>query len=373
MQEIIETINLTKNFRDFWGRIKARALDNLNLTVYRGEIFGLLGPNGSGKTTAIKLMLGLLFPSKGKIRILGKSPRYVGNKKYIGFLPEETYLYPYQNAEEALYFYGRLFGLPRHICAKRVDDLLEMVGLTKARKRPLKEYSKGMARRIGIAQALINDPELIFLDEPTTGLDPIGTREIKDLILQLKNHGKTVLLCSHLLADVEDICDRISILYGGKIRSQGTVAELLSKKSDTQLTFHNLSEQMLKELQLWLRQKDLKPTFSKPQEKLETFFLHIVEQARQEQQPTAGAEAGKTIADFFTTLEKEQIKSTSNQILDNLLLQHPEEKQKKKIKEEKNNTILQKLTQVSPKEEPVKEKQEVQQEIKRDVLNNLLQ
>ena len=183
---------------------------------------------------------------------------------------------------------------------------------------------------------------------------------------------ETVLLCSHLLADVEDICDRISILYGGKIRSQEQLQNF-KQKSDTQLTFHNLSEQMLKELQLWLRQKDLKPTFSKPQEKLETFFLHIVEQARQEQQPTAGAEAGKTIADFFTTLEKEQIKSTSNQILDNLLLQHPEEKQKKTIKEEKNNTILQKLTQVSPKEEPVKEKQEVQQEIKRDVLNNLLQ
>ena len=184
-EKVIQIKNLSKNFKDFWGRTKAKALDKVNFSIFRGEIFGLLGPNGSGKTTSLKLLLGLLFPTYGSIRILGKSPRHVSNKKYIGFLPEETYLYPYQNAEEALFFYGRLFGYPKSTCKKRVDDLLNMVGLNKARKRPLKEYSKGMARRIGIAQALINDPEIIFLDEPTTGLDPIGTKEIKSLIMQL--------------------------------------------------------------------------------------------------------------------------------------------------------------------------------------------
>ena len=220
MQKIIETVNLCKEFRDFWGRVKAKALDNLNLEIQPGEIFGLLGPNGSGKSTTIKLLLGLLFPTKGVVRIFGASARHVRNKKRIGFLPEESYLYPYQNAEEALYFYGRLFGFSREVCKKRVDDLLDMVGLTKVRKRPIKEYSKGMARRIGIAQALINDPELIILDEPTTGLDPIGTREVKDIVLQLKEHGKTVLLCSHLLADVESICDKIAICMEEKLEQK---------------------------------------------------------------------------------------------------------------------------------------------------------
>jgi ABC-2 type transport system ATP-binding protein len=300
MHEMIETIDLSKDFRDFWGRIKAKALDKLNLKIYRGEIFGLLGPNGSGKTTTLKLLLGLLFPTSGKIKILGGSPRNVENKKYIGFLPEESYLYPYQNAEEALFFYGRLFGFSRATCNKRVDDLLEMVGLLKARKRPLKEYSKGMARRIGIAQALINDPELVFLDEPTTGLDPIGTREIKDLILQLKKHGKTVFLCSHLLADVEDICDRIAILYGGKIRCEGAVEELLSKESVTQLSFENIPEKSLHEILGWLDQKQIKASVGKPKERLESFFLRIIAEARTQQVVTSGAEAGKTLENFFS-------------------------------------------------------------------------
>lgn len=374
MQTVIQTVQLTKYYRDFWGRLKAKALDHLNLTVYEGEILGLLGPNGSGKTTTIKLLLGLLNPSHGHVRIFGKSPRVVKNKKYIGFLPEETYLYPYQNAEEALYFYGRLFGIPRNICAKRVDDLLEMVGLTKARKRPLKEYSKGMARRIGIAQALINDPKLIFLDEPTTGLDPIGTREIKDLILQLKEHGKTVLLCSHLLADVEDICDRISILYGGKIRCEGTVKELLSNQEETQLTFHNIDPQKLEELQEWLQQNRLNPTIEKPQEKLETFFLNIIQQARNEQQATSGAEAGKLLQNFFTN---EQTQPDSEMILNNLIQTEEEAPQEVEVEEPKQNYVLDLLTQ-NKEEESFLTKQEdsflteEEKPVNHDILNNLL-
>ncbi|MFC1805719.1 ABC transporter ATP-binding protein, partial [Planctomycetota bacterium] len=174
---VIETLELTKVFRDFWHRPRVRAVDKLNLKVRRGEVFGLLGPNGSGKSTAMKLLLGLLFPTSGYVRLLGRPPRDVRVKNRIGFLPEETYLYPYLNAGETLDFFGRLNKIPRKERHRRVDSLIEMVGLKSARKRPLKEYSKGMARRIGLAQALINDPELVLLDEPTTGLDPIGTRE----------------------------------------------------------------------------------------------------------------------------------------------------------------------------------------------------
>lgn len=299
MEKVVETTALSKGFRDFWGRTKVLALDKLELTIYRGEIFGLLGPNGSGKTTTLKLLLGLLFPTKGKIKILGRSPQDVANKKAIGFLPEESYLYPYQNAEESLFFYGRLFGLPRDICAKRVKDLLEMVGLTKARTRLLKEYSKGMARRIGIAQALIGDPDLIFLDEPTTGLDPIGTKEIKDLISHLKQCGKTIVLSSHLLADVEDICDRIAILYGGRLLAQGTVAELLTQANTTQIAVQNMKDTQRQELASWLKSKQINASIEQPREKLETFFLRVIQQARSQQVPTSGAEAGSLAASFF--------------------------------------------------------------------------
>ncbi len=319
MQELIETIALSKEFRDFWGRVKVKALDRLNLKVYRGEIFGLLGPNGSGKTTTIKLLLGLLFPTSGKIKILGKSPHNIENKKYIGFLPEETYLYPYQNAEESLFFYGRLFGLSQNLCRKRVQDLLEMVGLTKARSRPLKEYSKGMARRIGIAQALINDPELIFLDEPTTGLDPIGTKEIKDLIVHLKKCGKTIILCSHLLSDVEDICDRVAILYGGKVRCEGTISDLLTKHQTTQISLDGITEEKLQELSNWLQKQNIFATLERPKERLESFFLRVVQEARTQQIPTSGAEAGKIMTGLFSTQNLTNSKNTTNDVINQLL------------------------------------------------------
>ena len=190
---IVRTRNLQKIYRDFWGRQKVRALKSLDLEIHRGEVFGLLGPNGSGKTTTIKLLLGLLFPTEGEVTVFGKPATDVAKNARIGYLPEESYLYRFLNAEETLDFYGRLFDISTEQRRQRTDELIRMVGLNWARHRQLKEYSKGMARRIGVAQSLINDPELVILDEPTTGLDPIGTREMKDLIINLRDeHGKTV-------------------------------------------------------------------------------------------------------------------------------------------------------------------------------------
>src|SRR5947199_7931732 len=218
---IIETRNLTKVYRDFWGRPKVQALKALDLQVYRGEIFGLLGPNGSGKTTTIKLLLGLLFPTEGDALIFNEPTTNVAKNERIGYLPEESYLYKFLNAEETLHFYGRLFKISAAERTKRVGRLIDMVGLNAAKHRQLREYSKGMQRRIGLAQALINNPELILLDEPTSGLDPIGTREMKDLILRLKSEGKTIIMCSHQLADVQDVCDRLAILHQGEPKELG--------------------------------------------------------------------------------------------------------------------------------------------------------
>ncbi len=221
---VIETRNLTKVYRDFWGVQKVRALKALDLEVRRGEIFGLLGPNGSGKSTTItiKLLLGLLFPTSGQALVFGRDATEVTKNERIGYLPEESYLYRFLNAVETLDFYGRLFNMSTAERKRRTAELIEMVGLTTAQRRPLKEYSKGMTRRIGLAQALINDPELILLDEPTTGLDPIGTKQMKNLILQLKEEGKTVVLCSHLLADVQDVCDADRDSVPGRTQRAGT-------------------------------------------------------------------------------------------------------------------------------------------------------
>src|SRR3954447_3348144 len=232
---IVETRKLTKVYRDFWGRQKKTALRALNLDIRRGEIFGLLGPNGSGKTTTIKLLLGLLFPTSGDAFVFGESAAQVNKNERIGYLPEESYLYRFLNAEETLDFYGRLFNMPPAVRRRRAQELIEMVGLAADRKRVLKEYSKGMRQRIGLAQALINDPELIILDEPTSGLDPLGTRWMKDLILQLRTQGKTVLMCSHRLDDVQDVCDRIAILYEGELQELGAVSSLLQDANRLQL------------------------------------------------------------------------------------------------------------------------------------------
>lgn len=274
---ILQTRALSKVYRDFWGRQKVRALKGLDLEVRRGEVFGLLGPNGSGKTTTIKLLLGLLFPTEGEALVFGKPASDVGKNERLGYLPEESYLYRFLTADETLDFYGRLFDMPSDVRRKRIDELIEMVGLQKARKRQLQEYSKGMTRRIGLAQALINDPELIMLDEPTSGLDPIGTREMKDMILRLKDEGKTIVMCSHLLADVQDVCDRIAILHQGELKELGRVDELLKVADVTQLKAKNLSVDCQNELRdVIARHHGELISLDNPTTTLEELFLDIV-------------------------------------------------------------------------------------------------
>lgn len=277
---VIETRNLTKDYRDFWGRQKVRALKALDLDVREGEIFGLLGPNGSGKTTTIKLILGLLFPTSGEALVFGKKASDVSKNERIGYLPEESYLYKFLNAEETLDFYGRLFDMTPAERKQRVEELINMVGLDWAKRRQLKEYSKGMTRRIGLAQALINDPELIVLDEPTTGLDPIGTREMKDLILKLKSEGKTVVMCSHLLADVQDVCDRIAILYQGDLKELGRVDSLLKVRDVTQIRAQGLSDAAKQEIEEVIKRHDAKVLgIENPTTTLEELFLNIVRES----------------------------------------------------------------------------------------------
>ena len=253
---VIVVQGLTKIFKDFWNRPKARAVDNVSFEVRRGEVFGLLGPNGSGKTTTVKMILGLLNPTKGHIEVFGHSPRHVATKSRIGYLPEESYLYRYLNSRETLDFFGNLFQLDKGERNNRAEQLLEMVGLSQTRTRAVGEFSKGMQRRIGLAQALINDPDLVILDEPTSGLDPIGCREVKDLILALARRGKTVILSSHLLSDVEDVCDRVVIYYGGKIQAMGTLKELLAKPDAIRITTPVLPRETLERV-LQLVRKDV--------------------------------------------------------------------------------------------------------------------
>jgi ABC-2 type transport system ATP-binding protein len=299
---VIQTAGLTKVFRDFWYRQRVVAVDRLDMDVHRHEVFGLLGPNGSGKTTTIKMLLGLLYPTRGRIRILGKAPTDVAVKSRIGYLPEESYLYRFLNARETLDYYGRLFRIPHRDRVRRVDQLLEMTGLTRESRRRVGEYSKGMARRIGLAQALINDPDLLILDEPTTGLDPVGTREIKDLITFLnREKGKTILLCSHLLADVEDVCHRVTILYGGRERAVGNIHDLLSRENLTQITAEKLSPEIIRKIRDLIEREAQRQVLevSAPSDKLETFFLRIVREAQQARQATSGATSGGRIAEFL--------------------------------------------------------------------------
>ncbi|QYU67674.1 ABC transporter ATP-binding protein [Leptolyngbya sp. 15MV] len=304
---IVVCQSLTKVFKDFWRRDRARAVDGISFDIRKREIFGLLGPNGSGKSTTIKMILGLLRPTSGRLAVFGRAPTDVEIKKRIGYLPEESYLYQFLNARETLDYYGKLFELDHRERRKRVDGLLDMVGLTGAQFRPVREYSKGMQRRIGIAQALINDPELLILDEPTTGLDPIGTRQIKDLILELGRRGKTVLLSSHLLADVEDCVDRMVILYGGKIRAQGTCDELLESQDRTAIETDALDEGTLAEVDALIRARSggtkALRRVRRPRQTLEALFLDIVERARAENLSTSGAQAGGATAEFLPSCD----------------------------------------------------------------------
>ena len=299
---VIAVRGLTKVFKDFWGRPKARAVDNVDFEVKRGEVFGLLGPNGSGKSTTVKMLLGLLYPTRGHIEVFGHSPRHVATKSRIGYLPEESYLYRYLNSHETLDFFGNLFSLPGAEREKRAGQLLEMVGLSQTRTRAVGEFSKGMQRRIGLAQALINDPDLVILDEPTAGLDPIGCREVKDLILALARRGKTVILSSHLLSDVEDVCDRVVIYYGGKIQAMGTLKELLATPNVVRITTPVVSrETMERALEIIRRDVDgAKIRIDNPTQNLESYFLDVVNKARQAAEQTSGATSGHRVAAYLS-------------------------------------------------------------------------
>ena len=299
---VVRAAGLTKVFRDFWGRPKARAVNDIDFEIHQGEVVGLLGPNGSGKSTTVKMILGLLYPTGGQISVLGRSPRAVETKREIGYLPEESYLYKYLTAEETLDFFGALFNLSKEERKRRIDQLLDMVGMAHARRRRVGEFSKGMARRIGLAQAMINDPEFLILDEPTSGLDPLGCREVKDLIMALKRRGKTVVVTSHLLSDIEDICDRVIILYGGKIRATGTLNELLTVKQETRIVTPELPPEAMKKMLEILREnfKDGEFSVDHPHRSLESYFLDVIEQAKAESVETAGVVGGGQIAEYLT-------------------------------------------------------------------------
>ena len=297
---VVRTVGLTKVFRDFWLREKVTAVSELDLEILPREVFGLLGPNGSGKSTTIKMVLSLLFPTRGRVSVFGRRPSDVAIKSRIGFLPEETYLYPFLDARETLDYYGQLFHLPRRQRQGRIDMLLDMVGLAPVAFRRVAEYSKGMQRRLGLAQALINDPDLLILDEPTSGMDPLGTRQFKDLIQTLARRGKTVILSSHLLADVEDVCDRVCILYGGRRRALGSVDELLTRHGSTQIVAEQLDPDTLQRVCDTVEASGREVLeVTSPRDKLESLFLRIVEEARRQRVATGGVVSGGEVAEFL--------------------------------------------------------------------------
>ncbi|HMN97658.1 MAG TPA: ABC transporter ATP-binding protein [Phycisphaerales bacterium] len=318
-ETVVEAVGLVRVFRDFWMRQKARAVDGIDFSIAEHEIFGLLGPNGSGKSTTIKMILGLLNVTAGRLLVFGRLPSDVAVKRRIGYLPEESYMYRFLTPIETLDYYGKLFELDRATRRRRIDELLDMVGLSQVAHRPVGEFSKGMARRLGLAQALVNDPDLLILDEPTSGLDPIGTRQVKDLLLELGRRGKTILLSSHLLADVEDVCDRMIVLYGGKIRAQGSAEELLADTEKTVIQTPRLRPETVARIEHVLEAEGLSiDRVSAPHQRLEDLFMEIVEQARREQVATSGALHGGTTAAFLRG-EEERARGEGDELLRSLV------------------------------------------------------
>ena len=232
MDDVIELKDVRKVFRDFWLRPTVAAVDGLSLQVKKGEVFGLLGPNGSGKSTTIKMILGLLSPTAGTVSLFGENPRSLAARRRLGYLPELSYLHPFLTARETLSYYAGLCGLPRATARERTRQLLEMTDLASVADRPVSGFSKGMARRVALAASLIGKPDLLVLDEPTSGLDPVSTREVKLLVRALRDNGMTILMTSHLLADAEDVCDRVMIVNHGKAVAEGRIGELGASLED---------------------------------------------------------------------------------------------------------------------------------------------
>ena len=274
---VIEARGVHKVFLDFWRRPKVHAVNDMTLDIRRGEVFGLLGPNGSGKSTTMKMILGLLYPTRGELRVMGRSPRDVATRERLGFMPEESYLYKYLTAQETLEFYAGLSGMDRRTRRPRIDALISQLGLEGARHRRVGEFSKGMARRVGLAQALLHDPDLILLDEPTSGLDPIACRQVKDLILDLARRGKTVLVCSHHLADMEDVCDRVAILLNGRVCAYGAVRDLVRQPHTWHLTLSGVESSRLQPLLAYLQEQCGQPVTAEPAGRsLESLFVEVV-------------------------------------------------------------------------------------------------
>jgi ABC-2 type transport system ATP-binding protein len=336
----------------------------------------LLGPNGSGKSTTIKMLLGLLNPTRGFIRIFDHSPRDVKTKERIGYLPEESYLYKYLNSEETLDFFGGLFALDPEEKARREEQLLEMVGLKAVQMRTVGEFSKGMQRRIGLAQALINDPDLVILDEPTSGLDPVGCREIKDLILNLKARGKTVILSSHLLADVEDVCDRAVIYYGGKIQQYGTLKDLLTERDSIRFTMPALSEEAQSEvmgvINKHVKNEDVR--VENPTQNLESFFLNVVKNAITKDEETSGSTSGHAVAEFLRS--DAPVQSQAEKMLDRLAdrqASKPKPKVEKEVPETEQPKVdeekLKSLTEASEPASPKTERREDKADVRKKKLD----
>src|SRR2546425_3737219 len=249
---------LTKIFPVPFHRQSVVAVKDLNLRIEPGEVYGLLGPNGSGKSTTLKIILGLVSPTRGRTEIFGRDSRLVQSREAVGFLPENPYFYKYLSGKETLLFFGRLCGLRGAVLKNRVNELLDLVGLSKTRNRRLGTYSKGMLRRIGLAQALIHDPRLVVLDEPTAGVDPAGSRDIRDLIFDLKRRGITVLLSSHLLAQAQEICDRVGILADGGLVREAHLQELIAIENQTELVIADASDKLVNEIESFISQSDAK-------------------------------------------------------------------------------------------------------------------
>jgi len=276
-----ETIGLTKRYPLTWKRKVLVALDHLDLQIHPGEVFGLLGPNGSGKSTTLKLLLGLIVPTAGEARIFGLPTDSLEARRRVGFLPENPYFYGFLNGDETLRFYGKLCGVTGPKLEQRIEELIELVGLQNGRERPLRSYSKGMLQRIGLAQALIHDPDLLFLDEPTAGVDPLGSAQIRDLIIRLKKMGKTVIFSSHLLEQVQEVADRVAIFSLGKKVLEGSLESLLIERQSTQINVPaDLSEEQQQRLREALGQAGIDSQdirFTRPHLSLEQLYLRTVQ------------------------------------------------------------------------------------------------
>lgn len=275
LQPAVEIRNLVKDFKTSFRRQLLRAVDDVSIRIMPGEVYGLIGPNGSGKSTTMKALLGLVAPTSGQCAIFGMDSLRVDSRNQVGFLPENPYFYKHLSGAETLKFYGKLCGIKGKLLHERVNDLLELVDLKGARDRRLGGYSKGMLQRIGLAQALVQDPSLLILDEPTAGVDPVGSRQIRDLILKLRERGKTVFLCSHLLEQVQEVCDHVGIIFQGKMVKEGRLEDLIAIEDQTEIVLQDASPELISKIEALIDKTDGGSLLriGKPRTTLERLFL----------------------------------------------------------------------------------------------------